>query len=91
MRLMNADSEDPPDVVESMEKKQRLLLFSMAVGSLRPGYRRIFDLRFNSCNSVKEIALKTGKTEKSVENTLRRIKEKLKENMIAMGDAFFGE
>jgi RNA polymerase sigma factor (sigma-70 family) len=91
MEIMKEQYERPPDVVESIQKKQRLLLFKMAVESLQPEYRKIFDLRFDECNSVKEIAGITGKTEKSVENMLRRIKSKLKERMLAMGETFFGE
>jgi RNA polymerase sigma factor (sigma-70 family) len=91
MEIMKEQYERPPDVVESIQKKQRLLLFTMAVKALQPEYRKIFDLRFDECNSVKEIAAITGKTEKSVENMLRRIKDRLKETMLAIGETFFQE
>jgi RNA polymerase sigma-70 factor, ECF subfamily len=89
MKIVKEEAETPPDVIESIEKKQRLLLFTMAVETLHPDYKRVFNLRFDSCNSVKEIASIIGKTEKSVENLLRRIKEKLKESMLSMGATFF--
>jgi RNA polymerase sigma-70 factor (ECF subfamily) len=89
MDIMKERYEAPPDFIELLEKKQKLVLFKMALHALPPDYRQIFDLRFEENLSVKEIAAKTGKTAKSVENLLRRIKKKLKDRMLALGKSFF--
>ncbi|MBN1698563.1 MAG: sigma-70 family RNA polymerase sigma factor [Spirochaetales bacterium] len=91
MNIMKERYEEHPDVVESIQKKQKLLLFTMALDSLKPEYRKIFDLRYDERLPVKAIAARTGRTEKSVENILRRIKTKLKQTMIARGESFFAE
>jgi RNA polymerase sigma-70 factor, ECF subfamily len=91
MEIIKERYEAPPDFIELLEKKQKLVLFKMALHALPPVYRQIFDLRFEENLSVKEVAAKTGKTVKSVENLLRRIKKKLKNRMLAMGKSFFQE
>ena len=89
MDIIKERYEAPPDYIELLEKKQKLVLFKMALHALSPDYRQIFDLRFEKNLSVKEIATKKGKTVKSVENLLRRIKKKLKDRMLDMGKSFF--
>jgi RNA polymerase sigma-70 factor (ECF subfamily) len=91
MNIVKEQCEKPPDLDESIQKKQKLLLFKMAVESLPLEYKSVFNLRYDECNSVKQIAEKTGKTEKCIENLLRRIKIKLKKRMLAAGSSFFSE
>jgi RNA polymerase sigma factor (sigma-70 family) len=77
------------DVHEAIHRKQRVLLLKMAIDTLNPEYRAIYEMRYISNQRMSEIAVGTGRSEKAVDDILLRIRNILKKRMRKLAQSFF--
>ena len=66
-------SDDPAELI--IEAEENMTLIDRLKSALSPMEQQVFDLYMQDLN-YKEIAAKLGKSEKSIDNTLTRIKQK---------------
>jgi RNA polymerase sigma factor (sigma-70 family) len=89
--ILRQQHEAEEDVFETLHRKQKVLLLSMALESLNPRYKDIYTMRYIDQKKVKDIAAKIGRTEKAVDNILTRIRESIKKTMMKIARHFFEE
>ena len=77
------------DIISDLYNKQRLFLFNLAVDTLNPLYKQVYDMFYIEEKAVKEIAIQCRKTYKAIENILARIRIKLKKEMMRFAKDFF--
>ena len=68
-------SDDPAKLI--IEAEENMTLIDRLKSALSPMEQQVFDLYMQDFD-YKEIAVKLGKSEKSIDNTLTRIKQKAK-------------
>jgi RNA polymerase sigma-70 factor (ECF subfamily) len=86
-KLAEKESE-PADVLEELHEKEQVSLLYMAMEKIKPLYKDLLRMRCWQGLKVKEIAGKTGKTPKAVENMLFRAKESLKKQITNISRGF---
>jgi RNA polymerase sigma factor (sigma-70 family) len=91
IEILKHQHHDQEDVVETLNRKQKVLLLTMAIESLNPRYREIYTMRYIQQKKLKDIAVKIGRTEKAVDNILTRIRDSIKKKMMKIADNFFEE
>jgi RNA polymerase sigma-70 factor, ECF subfamily len=84
--------KQPPEAIEErIHRKQKALLFSMALKKLNPDYQEIFRLKYKEEKSIKEIAAILKKKEMYVINKINRAKAAIKREMFRIARDFFEE
>ena len=84
-----ADRSETGDIVTDIHNRQKALLFNMAVDSLNPLYRQVYDMFYVEDVEIKQIAARLDKTYKAIDSILFRIRNILKKEMRSMAKDFF--
>jgi RNA polymerase sigma factor (sigma-70 family) len=86
------ECEDPRnDVVAEIDRRQRSLLFSLALEKLGERDREVYEMHYVEEKEIAEIAAHFGATYKSIDGILCRLREKLKREMTRISRDFFPE
>jgi RNA polymerase sigma factor (sigma-70 family) len=88
-RYMTEQIEQSGNIIADIHNRQKTLLFNMAVDSLPPFYRQVYEMYYVEDKEIKEIANHLQKTYKAIDNILFRIRRMLKKKMQFCAKNFF--
>ena len=77
------------DIIDMLDRKQRILLLKLAYESLNPYYREIYTMRYIKDKRIKEIAAHFKKSFKAIDSILVRIRKAIKKEMMRLAKDFF--
>jgi RNA polymerase sigma factor (sigma-70 family) len=88
-KVLKESVEPQPDMIEIIHKRQKALLFTMALDSLSDRDRKVYEIHYVKEMEISQIASHFNKTYKSIDGILRRMREKLKKEMLRISRNFF--
>jgi RNA polymerase sigma-70 factor (ECF subfamily) len=77
------------DIHEKIHKKQKALLFRMAMDNINPTYKSIITMKYLDEKKITDIARELNRTESSVINIINRAKKALTKEMKKIAENFF--